>query len=83
MINKNKINEKMIGNEEFVHEKYMAELEAHAGILLKICKDYGKEIGERVAANDGIEAGRIAQKDAEKVMLLGVIRYMLDCYMQK
>jgi len=70
-------------NREFVHEKYLAELEAHAKTLLEICEDYGKEIGKRVAANDGIEAGRIAQRDAEKVMLLGLIRFMLDCYMQK
>ena len=70
-------------NNEFVHEKYLAELEEHAKILLRICEDYGKEIGELVTADRGIEAGRIAQKDAEKVMLLGLIRFMLDCYMQK
>jgi len=74
---------KMKENKEFVHEKYLGELEAHAKTLLEICEDYGKEIGERVAANEGIEAGRIAQRDAEKVMLLGLIRFMLDCYMQK
>ncbi|RLC79724.1 MAG: hypothetical protein DRI61_07300 [Chloroflexi bacterium] len=70
-------------NKEFVHEKYLGELEAHAKTLLEICEDYGKEIGELVAAKRGIEAGRIAQGDAEKTMLLGVIRFMLDCYMQK
>jgi len=82
-LKKTKLNEQMKRNDEFVHEKYLAELEEHAKILLKICEDYGKEIGELVAANDGIEAGRIAQKDAEKVMLLGLMRYILDCYMQK
>ena len=80
---KNKTNEKMKRNREFVHEKYLAELEEHAKILLRICEDYGKEIGELVTADRGIEAGRIAQKDAEKVMLLGLIRFILDCYMQK
>lgn len=70
-------------NREFVHEKYLAELEEHAKILLRICEDYGKEIGELVAAKMGIEAGKISQGDAEKTMLLGVIRFLLDCYMQK
>ena len=70
-------------NKEFVHEKYLGELEAHAKTLLEICEDYGKEIGKRVAVSSGIEAGSIAQADAEKSMLLGVIRFLLDCYMQK
>jgi len=70
-------------NKEFVHKKYLGELEAHAKTILEVCEDYGKEIGRLVTINSGIEAGVIAQADAEKSMLLGVIRFMLDCYMQK
>ena len=72
---------KMKENKEFVHEKYLGELEAHAKTLLEICEDYCKEIGKFVAADDGIEAGIIAQKDAEKGMLMAIIRYILDYYL--
>jgi len=74
---------KMKENKEFVHKKYLGELEAHAKTILEICEDYGDEIGRLVAVSSGMEAGSIAQADAEKSMLLGVIRFMLDCYMQK
>jgi len=70
-------------NKEFVYKKYLGELEAHAKTILEVCEDYGEEIGKLVTVSSGIEAGSIAQADAEKSMLLGVIRFMLDCYMQK
>ena len=57
---------------------YKNEIEEHVGALLKICKDHGAEIGELVAIRDGEKAGIIAQKNAEKSMLLSIIRYMLD-----
>ena len=60
--------------EEMIHEKYMAEVEAHADIILQICKDYGKEIGEAIHLD-------IGSGEAEKMMLLGVVRYTLDRYM--
>ena len=61
--------------EENIHKN---EIEEHVGALLKICKDHGAEIGKFVAIRDGKKAGIIAQKDAEKSMLLSIIRYMLD-----
>ena len=61
--------------EENIHKN---EIEEHVWALLKICKDHGAEIGELVAIRDGEKAGIIAQKDAEKSMLLSIIRYMLD-----
>ena len=67
--------------EEMQYEKYMAEIEAHAGIIIRICKDYGKEIGEALAIDHGEDYGNIAREDAEKTMLLGVERYILDAYM--
>ena len=70
-------------NIQKIHEKYIDEIEVHAKTLIKISEDYGKEIGNLKTARDGVEAGRIVRKDAEKAMLLGVIRFMLDCYMQK
>ena len=60
--------------DEMIHEKYMAEIEAHADIIIQICKDYGKETSEALAVD-------IGSGEAEKMMLLGVVRYMLDCYM--
>jgi hypothetical protein len=54
--------------------KYMAEIEAHADIIIQICKDYGKEVGEAIAVD-------IGSGEAEKMMLLGVMRYILDEYM--
>ena len=66
---------------EMLHEKYMAEIEAHADIIIQICKDYGKEIGEALAGEYGEDYGNIAREDAEKTMLLGVERYILDAYM--
>ena len=67
--------------QEMLHEKYLAEIEAHADIIIQICKDYGKEIGEALATNYGEDYGNIARTDAEKAMLLGVARYILDSYM--
>ena len=67
--------------EELRYEKYMSEIEAHAGIIVQICKDYGKEIGEALAADYGEDYGNIARTDAEKAMLLGVARYILDSFM--
>ncbi|GAH25185.1 unnamed protein product [marine sediment metagenome] len=67
---------------ELRYEKYMSEIEAHAGIILQICKDYGKEVGEALATDYGEDFGNIARTDAEKAMLLGVARYLLDSYME-
>ena len=66
---------------EMHYDKYMAEIEAHAEIIIRICKDYGKEIGEALAGEYGEDYGNIARTDAEKAMLLGVARYILDEYM--
>ena len=67
--------------QEMQYEKYMAEIEAHAGIIIQICNDYGKEVGEALAIDYGEDFGNIARTDAEKAMLLGVMRYLLDSYM--
>lgn len=67
--------------EELLYEKYLAEIEAHANIILQICKDYAKEVGETLAIDYGEDYGNIARTDAEKAMLLGVARYILDSYM--
>ena len=66
--------------QEMHHDKYMAEIEVHAGIIIRICKDYGKEVGEALAGESGEDSCNIAREDAEKTMLLGVMRYILDEY---
>ena len=63
------------------YEKYMSEIEAHAGIIIQICKDYSKEVGKALA-EQGVCDKDIASAEAEKTMLLGVLRYILDCYME-
>jgi len=65
-----------------ISQKYLDDIEDYAKTLLKICEDYGEEIGELIAERDGAEAGIIARKDAEKSMLISVIRYMLDYYLK-
>jgi len=67
--------------EKMQYEKYMSEIEDHANIIITICQDYGKEVGETLATDFGVDYGNIAKTDAEKAMLLGVMRYLLDSYM--
>ena len=67
--------------EEMQYEKYMSEIEDHASIIITICQDYGKEVGETLATDFGVDYGNIAKTDAEKAMLLGVARYILDSFM--
>lgn len=68
----------MIKMETF-YEKYMAEIEEHCKILIQICMDYGKEVGKALSEK-GVCDEKIAGAEAEKVMLMGTIRYLLDVY---
>ncbi len=66
---------------EAFYEKYMAEIEEHCRILIQICMDYGKEVG-RALSEKGVCDEEIAGAEAEKVMLMGTIRYLLDVYQE-
>jgi len=67
--------------EELLYEKYLAEIEEHGGIIVQISKDYGKETHGVMLKNTGDnQLSNIARGDAEKAMLLGAIRFILDHY---
>ena len=66
---------KVIKMQELIHEKYMSGIKEHADSIVKICKEYGKEVGEALAVD-------IGSGEAEKMMLLGAVRYVLDNYIE-
>lgn len=64
---------------ENLYEKYLEKIEKHAQEIIKISKEYGEETFKSLEDID-LDYAFLAKLDAEKSMILGILRYILDYY---